>query len=76
MCQQMCFERSVLIPCVSVYKDTPPVLIGAKTEIPCPSAQFNLTWEIENTISKIPTHTTSRDVGALQHVLFMIFVLN
>ena len=78
-CQQMCLGQFVLIPRVSVYKDTPPMLIGAKTEIPCPSAQFNLTWEIENTISKIPTHTTYRDVGALQHVLlplFMIFVLN
>ena len=43
----MCFEQFVLIPSVSVYKDTPPVLIGAKTEIPCPSAQFNLTWKIK-----------------------------
>ena len=36
-------ERFVLNPSVSVYKDTPPVLIGAKTDIPCPSTQFNPT---------------------------------
>ena len=54
-CQQMCLGQFVLIPRVSVYKDTPPVLIGAKTEIPCPSAQFNLNLVfVTKIILKIP----------------------
>ena len=54
-CQQMCLGQFVLIPRVSVYKDTPPVLIGAKTEIPCPSAQFNLNLVfVTKIIPKIP----------------------
>ena len=45
----MCLLQFVLIPSVSVYKDTPPLLIGAKTEIPCPSTQFPVTCKIKFT---------------------------
>ena len=32
--ERVVWSQFVLIPCVSVYKDTPPPLIGTKTEIP------------------------------------------
>ena len=34
--ERVVWSQFVLIPCVSVYKDTPPPLIGTKTEIPQP----------------------------------------